>query len=193
MSDGHCASEKPQAARGPTLEEDMLAAQGGDEEAANRVVTRVHPQLYHVALRVMGDHHLAEEAAQQAVVNALVRYKDTYQPGTRVLSWLYRILINCCRRIAARERRSAQPLDGPEPTVTDGPLADLEKQELRSLVWAAIAKLPPRQREVTALVLEGEKYFQIAETLGMTQRAVKKCAFDARQNLRSYLRPMQGV
>jgi len=88
------------------------AAQAGDTQAFALLLARHRPLLLAVCRRTMGDSALAEDAAQEAALRALLtlaRLRDAEQFGP----WLVGIGVNVCRmwlRARARERWSLDAL-----------------------------------------------------------------------------------
>lgn len=75
---------------------DLLAkAQQGDQRAFETLTRANHPRLYRVALGILRDPHLAEDATQQAHIDIwrhLRRLRDT----SKFEGWSYRLLVNAC-------------------------------------------------------------------------------------------------
>ncbi len=90
------------------------AAQAGDTQAFALLLARHRPLLLAVCRRTIGDSTLAEDAAQEAALRALLtlaRLRDAEQFGP----WLVGIGVNVCRmwlRSRARERWSLDALSG---------------------------------------------------------------------------------
>jgi RNA polymerase sigma factor (sigma-70 family) len=111
----------------------------------------------------------ADDLAQATIERAL-RSKAQWQPGTRLDSWLFRIMRNLwidTVRSRARKERFEAPVEeleqlGEDPR--DAIEASLELQR----VMAAMERLPDEQREVVALILiEGFGYRETAEMLDL--------------------------
>ena len=97
-----------------------------------------------------------------------VYQRDQWQPGTRLDSWMLKIMRNCwIDEIRARTRR-AQTFAPEEAGMAVGVDAheDIERSAQMHDVDRAMAELPPEQREVIALVLvDGLAYREAAEIL----------------------------
>lgn len=123
------------------------------------------------ALRLTGDHHLAEDVAQETVARVL------REGVPRDLPYLFRIALNLVRTEArgrARRRldRGAR-VDRVADRRTPGPLETLETKEEKERFWKALGHLPERER--SALVLrhgEGLTCAEIALVFGTTSNAV---------------------
>jgi RNA polymerase sigma-70 factor (ECF subfamily) len=97
----------------------VLQAQGGDRRAFEMLAGASIARLHGVAYGILRDHHLAEEATQQAIVDIwrdLPRLRDP----DRFEAWSYRLVVNSCRDAARRQRRSiAVGAIGVEPMTDD--------------------------------------------------------------------------
>ena len=106
----------------------------------------------------------------QATVERALRSKAQWQPGTRLDSWLYRIMrnlwIDTVRARGRKDKVEAPPADadrlGEDPREAMDAAVDLGR------IMAAMQRLPDEQREVVALILvEGFGYRETAELLGL--------------------------
>jgi RNA polymerase sigma-70 factor (ECF subfamily) len=153
----------------------------GDTSAFRPLVERYQRLLFTVALRMLGDHDQATDAAQDAFVRAYEKLA-TYDRSSKFFSWLYRILVNECLN-QRRARRGREPLN-PAMAGPDNPLEALQASERRTRVQHAIARLPRAQREVIVLRhFTGLSYQEIAELIDVPEKTVKSRLYDARQQL----------
>jgi RNA polymerase sigma-70 factor (ECF subfamily) len=92
------------------MEPDLVQrAQRGDHEAFTQLASAVTDGLYAVAYRMLRDTALAEDATQQALLDAwrkLPQLRDT----DRVEAWMHRLLINACKDELGRARSRAARL-----------------------------------------------------------------------------------
>jgi RNA polymerase sigma-70 factor (ECF subfamily) len=188
-----------------------------DDETLVRLITKSHTGalgelhdryarlIFSVALHTTGDHGAAEDIALEVFVR--VWEKGTmYRPHQgKVRAWLSSIArhlaIDWLRREGARlDRRSMSwedeatnpvinvnnPWDNPEQ------LVGLSMQ--RELIRAAVAQLPPEQKQVLALAyFHGQTHRQIAETLDLPLGTVKTRIRLAMQKLRQFLEGQSPV
>jgi RNA polymerase sigma-70 factor (ECF subfamily) len=92
-------------------------AMHGDEEAFDALVGRIGDSLHSVARRILRDTTLAEDATQEALLDAWRNLPALRDPD-RFEAWAYRLLVNACHAQARRERRHRDnlrllPDDGP--------------------------------------------------------------------------------
>ncbi|MEO6276309.1 RNA polymerase sigma factor [Roseateles sp.] len=132
----------------------------------------------------------ADDLVQVAVEKALTR-TDQWAPGTRLDSWMFRIMQNAwIDELRARERRGQTFLPEEEGEhVGDGPAVSGSSSQLDAiLVRKAVAKLSEEHRAVVGLVLvEGLSYQEAAEALGVPVGTVTSRVARAREALQELL------
>ncbi len=165
-------------------------AQAGDRGDKNRAFDRLvrdyHGLVYAIAYTRVSDAQLAEDVAQETFLTAYARITQL-KDVSAFPAWLRRIVLTQVDRInrpqpyeALDENSLADPATGPE--------AQVEAQELRARVRAAVAALPATQRAVTSdFYLEGQSQREISERLGVPLATVKKRLQYARAQLRGLL------
>ena len=173
----------------------MLAWQGGDEAAFERLVEAYSERLYSLFTRFLGPVSEREDLVQETFLRVL-RARDAYQPSARFSTWLYRIAFNLAVNRSQRVRPEASLDEGPRSEVlvrdvdAPDPSAGLEREDVVQAVREAIAALPQTQR--MALVqarYEELSLAEIAAVMGSTEKAIKSLVHRARENLRARLAP----
>jgi RNA polymerase sigma-70 factor (ECF subfamily) len=84
-------------------------AQRGDEHAFASIVVALGNRLHGLALKILRDPDLAEDASQQALL-ALWRDLPQLRDLERFEAWAYRLVVNACYAESRRRRRSAAPI-----------------------------------------------------------------------------------
>ena len=79
-------------------------AMRGDEDAFDELVGRIGDSLHSVARRILHDTTLAEDATQQALLDAW-RHLPQLRDPDRFEAWTHRLLVRACYAQARRERR----------------------------------------------------------------------------------------
>ena len=168
-------------------------AREGDEGAFAVLVARHRPMLVGLCRRMLGDRGLAEDAAQEAVLQAMLGLDGLEQPE-RFGAWLGGIGLNVCRRWRRDQAREAWSLAaltggraGPDP-VPEGPAEVAEAAEAARRVRRAVGRLPAGQRAAVVLFyLVGMAHREVAAALGIGVGAVKTRLHKGRAALREEL------
>ena len=125
------------------------------------------PRLRRFACGLTGSRADADDLVQGAALRALERIGQ-WQPGTRLDSWMFRILQNLWID-QLRERRGREVTMEPEDLAARSVGDAAREQEARLAlgeVRREVAKLPPEQCAVLMLVtVEGVSYREAAEIL----------------------------
>ncbi len=176
------------------------AAQHGDLDAFNRLVRTYERQAYAVALRLMRRPEPAEDATQDAFIQAY-RALDTFRGGS-FRAWLMRIVTNRCYDVLrSATRRAADSLDDQmfeaEPhwssiAAPDDPVGRATQAELGRLLEGALARLPNDQRLAVILCdVQGYAYEEAAEIMGVALGTVKSRLSRARSAVRAVIREQE--
>ena len=168
----------------------VTQAQRGDRNAFGELV-RIHAQgVTNVSYRMCGDVQIAEEASQEAFIQAWL-HLSSYRPQTSLRNWLYRIAVNAATDILRREKRIL-PNAIEDLRLTDsgpGPEALLSQSERTALVQKAILSLPDASRAVLVLrEYEEMSYHEIADTLDIPIGTVMSRLNYARKILKESLK-----
>jgi len=166
------------------------AARVGDRGAYAALLARHYPLVLAVCTRMLRDGSLAQDAAQEAAMQALLGLDRLRHPA-RFGPWLAGIGLNICRRWLRHQVRGMASwetlLTEPEDA-RPGPDDLAEADELRERVLDAVAALPPGQRATVLLVyLDGLSHAEAASALGIATGAIKTRLFKARRTLRRHL------
>jgi len=135
--------------------------------------------IYYLALRLLGDPVLAEDAAQDVFLKAWRKF-GAFRGDSAVRTWLYRITINHCQNLLQGwQRRHIFPQ--PDEIVhqaasgsADTPLRLLETKELGEVIQKVLSGLPEEYQLLLLLVADEElSYNDVAELTGQTADAVR--------------------
>ena len=166
--------------------DDRLVAltRAGSERAFAEIMRRYQRPLQFYCLHLVGAPR-AEDAVQQAFMQAFVALRDGERREIALRPWLYRIARNCAIDLLRKQPFEHDELD-PEFDGTAQPPGLVEQKEELARIVAAIQALPERQRRALTLrELEGKSYGEISAELGHTDSGVRQLIFRARTALRN--------
>jgi RNA polymerase sigma factor (sigma-70 family) len=174
------------------LSDETLLAQMalGDEPALAELYDRFSRVAYGLALRVLRDQVLAEDAVQDAFLGAW-RKAAAFDPARGTVStWLMTLVHRRAVDLVRREdRRKTDVLDDATP-MASGETTDEQAaiREERRRVQAALARLPADQREALELAYYGGlTQSELADRLGVPLGTVKSRMFAGLGKLRDLL------
>jgi RNA polymerase sigma-70 factor (ECF subfamily) len=175
----------------------MLAFCEGDAAAFDALFRRWAAPLLRYLERMLRDAGAAEELVQEVFLR-VHRARSSYRPEARFSTWLYRIATNLAlnelRRPQRREPHASVEDENAEPLVAGGAASDELVEARRDVVAVdrALAAISERQRAALWLVaVEGLAYAEVADSLEISEQAVKALVHRARVSLAEQL-ALQG-
>lgn len=175
---------------------DLIArAASGDTHAFQSLVERHRAMVYRVAYQFAGNHHDAEDIAQEVFLKVF-RSLDRFRQDAQLSSWMYRIAMNACIDHRRRHRPAGAAPFGEDaerkmlntPEEDPGPEERAYAGELGQVLQTEINRLPPGQRIVFVMRHhQGLKLCEIAEALGLAEGTVKRQLHAAVHRLRDAL------
>ena len=167
----------------------------GDRQAFDELYVRYAPSAYGLALRLTGQHVLAQDVVHDAFL-ALWRAPEAFDPArclfrTFFLSLVHHRAVDTVRREERLRRRhehvsNLEPLHGEDVAedVVDAAFIGERRKEVR----AALESLPPDQRKVLEMAyFDGKTQMQIASDLDIPMGTVKTRTLAAMRKLRRAL------
>ncbi|ADG68648.1 RNA polymerase sigma factor, sigma-70 family [Planctopirus limnophila DSM 3776] len=180
----------------------MLRAKQGDDAAFSQLVAAYQDRLVGILHHLVQDQQTAEDLAQEVFLR-IYRARESYVATARFSTWLFKVANNLAsnsrrnkgrrKEISLAGNESGSMGSRPEEQLVVEksalmPARQLDKAELQAAVRAAMEQLNSRQRMAVLLhKFEGMSYADIAETMDLTQPAVKSLLARARENLREFL------
>jgi len=157
----------------------------GDADSFTELCRRYYPAMVAIAHSIIGDRHLAEDAAQQTFAKA-VRKLPQLKNKNKFAAWLAVI----CRNVAKNMARNV----GAGPRVR--PIDDLSMIAAKSRdddttedVTEAMSRLSNSAREVIFLrYYDSMSYEQISAVLGISEQAINGRLRRAKKKMANYLR-----
>ncbi|MEQ3553061.1 sigma-70 family RNA polymerase sigma factor [Pseudonocardia nematodicida] len=172
----------------PTL---IARAQDGDRHAFAELARRHQDALYRVAVRVLGHRADAEDALQEALLDAWRRI-GTFRGEAAFSTWMYRIVTHRCTAQLRRAKRTVPLPDDDAPGIADrggSPERAAEVDAELAALSRALETLPADQRTCWVLrELEGLGYAEISEITGASGTAVRGRIHRARTALAERMR-----
>ena len=180
-------------------------AQRGDMDAFNQLVLKYQDMLYRISLRILNDESAADDATQNAMIQAFRNIKSFR--GGSFRSWLARVTVNASYDEMRRWRRQASLSfeqvnnEGDEieslPWMMDlsaGPEESYDSVELRDALQQCVKSLNSEYRLVVVLVdVEGMSYEEVARVANIPVGTVKSRLARARGQLRKSLQSFRGL
>jgi RNA polymerase sigma factor (sigma-70 family) len=161
----------------------------GEDGALGELYDRYCRVAYGLALRILRDPALAEDAVQEAFLTvwrtAGSFLAERAKASTWILTLVHRRAVDLVRR---EERRRADPLDAVEPPAGQATDEEAALRAQRRIVQEALRQLPPDQREALELAYYGGyTQSELAERLGQPLGTIKSRMFTGLRRLRDLL------
>ncbi len=183
----------------------MLRVREDDAGAFEELVRRYQARLVRLLQHIGPRSDLAEDLAQETFLR-IYRARKRYEPGAKFSTWLFTIAGNVAKNAARanNRRREVSEVDAPRSDESPSgaqllaaaaleasgmmPARLVEGAERAEIVRAAVAALGENQRMAMMLSrFENMNYIEIAETMGLSTKAVKSLLSRARVNLKEIL------
>ena len=158
------------------------AAIGGDIESFGELCRRYYAAMAAIAYAVLGDHQLAEDAAQESFARALVRLRDLKNKD-KFVPWLAAI----CRNVAKDMVATKAKLISREDISQVNKIENADENE--PVIRRAIEQLPESAKELVVLrYYDGLSYEQIGTVLGISKASINGRLTRAKRKMAEYLR-----
>src|SRR5579863_10147563 len=177
-------------------------ARNGNPDAFGLLVDHYRQNLYRLTLRITGNPEDAEDALQDALMNAYCNLQR-FRGNSRFYTWMSRITLNQALMSLRRRRRTRQltfsSLESTTPEggttakldIEDGGLSPEDlfaNGELQQVLSRALHRLGPRLSSVFILRnVYGFSAMELTRMLGLSAPAVKSRLLRARTRLRKRL------
>jgi len=169
----------------------------GDKRAYEALVRRYMSDAYLVAYGYVGNSEDARDLSQEAFVK-VYQARARFDEERPFYPWFYRVLRNHCLNFLRRGRvevsiddeNSYREIAAPQPTA----LEELESDERKRIVRAAVARLSDDHREIVVLKnFKDCSYKEISEMLDIPIGTVMSRLFYARQALLVLVEEIEGA
>jgi RNA polymerase sigma-70 factor (ECF subfamily) len=176
--------------------------QAGDRAAFQLLVERYQSRAFTLAFQILKHQQDAEDVVQEAFVKAYLSIKS-FQGNASFFTWFYRILVNMAidfRRKVSRQNRDTSSFDIEARDVleqkistvhvvqAETPLDATLRREQADKINQVLGEISPDHRAVIVLrEVEGLRYEQIADVLGVSKGTVMSRLHYARKKLQQML------
>jgi RNA polymerase sigma factor (sigma-70 family) len=172
------------------LSDVISRVRAGEREAYGQIVERFEQMAVGYATALLGDAHLAEDAAQEAFLQAFVDLAQLREAAA-FPGWFRRIVHKHCDRIHRRRRVQVVPLDEEQWAPSDATADPMEAGDRRELLGHALQRLPEDERAVVSLFyLQQYSQAEVAAFLEVPVTTVNNRMHSARGHLKQELLEM---
>jgi RNA polymerase sigma factor (sigma-70 family) len=168
------------------LETIVRQAQAGETEAYSLLVRRFQDMAVGYSYSILGDFGLAEDAAQEAFINAYCHLSQLREAAA-FPGWFRRVVFKQCDRLVRGKQLTKVALDDVSNQVAADfdPATTFEQQEVQTRVRQAITMLPLPEREVVTLFYISQySQKEIASFLELPVTTIKSRLYTARRRLK---------
>jgi RNA polymerase sigma factor (sigma-70 family) len=167
-------------------------AQAGDRRAYNQIIQQFQNLAVGYAYSILGNVQLAEDAAQEAFVEAYLNLSKLQKPQA-FSSWLKKIVFKQCDRLTRGKRLNTIYLTQTEELVslTSSPSKIAEERELKKQIQQVLQSLSEKDRQIITLFYFAERsHKEIANFLELPVSTIKNRLHSSRQKLKTKMLDM---
>lgn len=151
-----------------------------------------YPRVKRICLGYAGGSHARADDLTQEVFIRVWQNLSNFRGDSAVSTWIYRIAVNTCL-LHLRKKGKEVPVDSlgdyPEPDADEAQTVSGKDPERIRHLYRCIDTLPPGNRSVILLALEGLPQEEIAAITGLSHGAVRTRVHRIKQQL---LKEMQS-
>ena len=165
----------------------LVRARNGDAQAFSQLLEEHYSTIYRTAWKWCGNRHDAEDVAQDVCVK-LGQAIGGFDGRSAFSSWVYRITLNAVRDMQRAGKRRGRQADRYAEIAPEEHPADQEEAATSQQLWAAVRRLPEKQRDAVLLVYAEElSHSAAADIMGIKEATVSFHVHEARKTLRGLL------
>jgi RNA polymerase sigma factor (sigma-70 family) len=185
----------------PSLREELFISllKEGDQSAYKELLQQFSNKVHNTSISILQNEEDAEDVTQEVFIEVF-KSVHNFKGEAKLSTWIYRITVIKSLEFLRKKKRKKrfgimQSLFGMESVlpITDKqhfyhPGVQIENKERASILFAAIERLPEKQR--TAFVLnkiEGLSYTDVADVMKTSVPSIESLLFRAKQNLQNLL------
>jgi RNA polymerase sigma-70 factor (ECF subfamily) len=167
------------------LEDQILVRRAlqADPDSFGELCRRYYYSLVAVAYSILMDHHLAEDATQEALAEACRQLPRLKKPD-RFGPWIVAICRNVAKDMLWELKRQRNPIDTQKERESD-----CQDDDQKAILAKALQHLPQHLREVIFLRFYNEmSYRKMAKVLGVTEQVIDGRIRRAKKKMTVYLK-----
>lgn len=168
----------------------------GNTAAFGELVLRYQDRLYNTVIRLVDSSEDARDVVQESFLHAY-QSLHTFKGDSLFFTWLYRIAVNTAISIKRKQRHvlriqagsdDKNAINPVDPAESNRPGHAIEMAEEERKVHDALGKLSTEHRAVLVMKdMEGMKYEEMAEVLGVPVGTIRSRLHRARLEIRDLL------
>ncbi len=179
----------PLPSSNPPFTEAIARVKEGEPLAFSELVSSFQDMAVGYGYSILGDFHLAEDAAQEAFLDAYRHLGDLREP-LAFPSWLRRIVFKHCDRRTRKRSPRMVSFEEVSETRSNAPSPEdiAERNEMTDRLTDALHQIPEKQRAVLVLhYMSGHSLAELSAFLNAPVGTIKKRLYDGREKLREIL------
>lgn len=153
------------------------------------IVNRHKKMVFNLAYRLLGNYHVAEEAAQDTFVKAFQSI-DSFRSDSKFTTWLYRICYNTCITYKRKKNLDFSDLtvSNENSLIEQSQNVTMEQKDRSLFIGKALKKLEPDDAAIVNLFyVEEMPTNEIANIVGISEGNVRIKLHRARKKLKEEL------
>jgi len=140
------------------------------ETLFRRVIEESGNQIYRICRGYLADRDEVEDLYQEILLNVWKSLRS-FRADSKLNTWVFRVAVNTAllyrKRYSRRKEVFARDLTGIEAVAEEGKEVAQEKERKLRILRKCIVALPKQERLIISLSLEGLRYEDIAEVVGI--------------------------
>jgi RNA polymerase sigma-70 factor (ECF subfamily) len=142
-----------------------------DEEEFVRVIKQNERVIFKITT-VYTRNEVDQQDLYQDIVYQLWKSFDTFRNESKISTWMYRIALNTALTRYKRHKKRGHPVPIEKVILQQTENYDIEFEERLALLYKQIHNLNSLEKGIMLLLLEGKKYEEISEIIGLSSSNV---------------------
>lgn len=133
------------------------------------------------------DNRSDQKDLYQDVVYQLWKSFDSFRSESKISTWMYRVALNTALTRLKKSKRMGHPVSIDKVVMEQTENYDSEFEEKLKIMYAHIKQLNVLEKGLMLLLLEGKKYEEIAEIMGLSPSNVGTKISRVKQKLKQHI------